>query len=62
MSNPFVCYRLDSINELKRNGSCTVRNLDWHKDLDAIRRFYARFTDTPINPTSLIRQSAPRWL
>jgi predicted GNAT family acetyltransferase len=24
--------------------------LDWHKDLDTIRRFYARFTDTPINP------------
>lgn len=52
MSHPFVYYRLDSINELKHNAllSCTVRDLDWLEDLDAIRRFYAGFTDTPVNP------------
>ena len=50
MSNPFVYYRLDSIKELRHNVSYPVCDLDWHKDLDAIRRFYARFTDTPINP------------
>lgn len=27
-----------------------VCDLDWHKDLAVIRRFYARFTETPINP------------
>ena len=50
MSNPFVYFRLDSIGELKRNTSCSVRELDWHKDLAVIQRFYARFTDTPVNP------------
>ena len=50
MSNPFVYYRLDSIKELKHDAACTVRDLDWHKDLPAIQKFYARFTDTPINP------------
>ena len=50
MSNPFVYYRLDSIKELKHDAACAVRDLDWHKDLPAIQRFYARFTDTPINP------------
>ena len=52
MSHPFVYYRLDSINELKHNAllSCAVRDLDWLEDLDAIRRFYAGFTDTPVNP------------
>lgn len=50
MSNPFVYYRLDSIKELKRDAACAVRDLDWHKDLPAIQKFYARFTDTPINP------------
>ena len=52
MSHPFVYYRLDSINELKHNAllSCTVRDLDWLEDLDTIRRFYAGFTDTPVNP------------
>ena len=48
--NPFVYYRLDSMKELKRGMLCAVRELDWHKDLPAIQRFYARFTDTPINP------------
>ena len=50
MSNPFVYYRLDSIKELKHDAACTVRDLDWHKDLAVIQRFYARFTDAPINP------------
>ncbi len=50
MSNPFVYYRLDSANELKHDLSCAVRQLDWHKDLEVIRRFYARFTDALINP------------
>ena len=50
MSKPFVYYRLDSIKELKHDAACAVRDLDWHKDLPAIQRFYARFTDTPINP------------
>ena len=48
--NPFVYCRLDSIKELKRDASCAVRDLDWHRDLAVIRRFYARFTDMPINP------------
>ena len=50
MSNPFVYYRLDSIKELKHDAACTVRDLDWHKDLAVIQKFYARFTDAPINP------------
>ena len=50
MGNPFVYFRLDSIRELKRDASCPVRELDWHKDLAVIQRFYARFTDTPVNP------------
>ena len=50
MGNPFVYYRIDSIRELKRDASCPVRELDWHKDLAVIQRFYARFTDTPVNP------------
>ena len=50
MKNPFVYYRLDSMQELTRCASCTIRDLDWHKDLAVIRRFYERFTDTPINP------------
>jgi len=48
--NPFVYYRLDSIKELKRDVRGSVRDLDWHRDLAAIQKFYARFTDTPINP------------
>lgn len=50
MSNPFVYYRLDTIKELKHDAACTVRDLDWHKDLAVIQKFYARFTDAPINP------------
>lgn len=48
--NPFVYYRLDSTGELKHDTAYAVRELDWHKDLAVIRRFYARFTDAQINP------------
>jgi len=48
--NPFVFCRVDSIKALKRYATYAVCDLDWHKDLAAIRRFYARFTDTSINP------------
>ena len=50
MINPFVYYRIDSLNDLKRGASASVRELDWHADLAAIQRFYARFTDMPILP------------
>ena len=53
MSNPFVYYRLDSIKDLLYRTNYTVRDLDWHKDLAAIQKFYARFTDVPINPDKL---------
>ena len=48
--NPFVFFRLDSITALKHDPPCSVCDLDWHKDLSLIRKFYARFTDVPINP------------
>ena len=48
--NPFIYFRLDSAGELKHNVPYAVCDLDWHKDLAVIRRFYARFTETPINP------------
>lgn len=50
MSNPFVYYCLDSVKELKRETRYAVSDLDWHKDLAAIQKFYARFTDATINP------------
>ncbi len=50
MSNPFVYYRIDSTEDLKHDSFCAVRELDWHKDLTVIQRFYARFADTLINP------------
>ena len=53
MSNPFVYYRIDSLNGLKRSASCAVSGLDWHADLAALRRFYARFGDQQINPDEL---------
>ena len=55
MGNPFVYYRIDSIRELNRNTSCPVRKLDWRRDLAVIRRFYARFTETPVNPDEFDR-------
>ena len=49
MSNPYVYYRIDSLSDLNRIPSDFVRNLDWHKDLAMIQRFYARFNST-VNP------------
>ena len=48
--NPFAYYRLDSAGELKHDSAYAVCELDWHKDLDVIRRFYAHFTEAQINP------------
>ena len=45
-----VCFRLDSPEELKRGAPCAVCDLDWHRDLPLIQKFYARFTDDPIDP------------
>ena len=45
MSNPFVYYRIASLNDLKRDLSCSVSDLDWHTDLTAIRKFYAQFNN-----------------
>ena len=50
MSNPFVYYRIESLNNLKRDPSCSVKGLDRHADLTLIRRFYARFSSNPVNP------------
>lgn len=50
MSNPFVYYRLDSVKDLRRFSTHPVRDLDWHRDLAVIQKFYARFTDVPIDP------------
>ena len=50
MSNPFVYYRIESLNELKRIPFCSVSSLDWYADLALIRRFYARFSNHPVNP------------
>ena len=50
MDNPFVYYRLDSLNELNHSPAHAVHALDWHKDLSVIQRFYARFTNVLINP------------
>ena len=53
MSNPYVYYRIESLNDLKRHPSCPVRSIDWHADLALIRKFYARFNHFPINPDEL---------
>ena len=52
MSNPFVYYRMDSINDLKRFLPGSATELDWHADLMIIREFYARFNNQ-INPDEL---------
>lgn len=49
MSNPYVYYRIESQNDLKYDPSFSVSVLDWHADLPAIRKFYARFNNT-VNP------------
>ena len=43
MGNPFVYYRIESMKDLKRGMSHAVSDLDWHADLTAIQKFYARF-------------------
>lgn len=53
MPNPFVYYRMRPGAVTKRNPRFPVSGLDWRRDLAAIRRFYARFTDTPIDPDTL---------
>ena len=50
MSNPFVYYRIESLNDLKRFISGSVSSLDWRADLPIIQRFYTRFGNHQINP------------
>lgn len=50
MSNPFVYYRIELLNDLKRNAAHSVSDLDWHTDLSLIQRFYVRFGNNQINP------------
>ena len=52
MSNPYAYYRIESLTDLKRGPAFPVSGLDWHGDLAAIRKFYARF-DQPIDPDEL---------
>ena len=49
MSNPYVYYRMESPKDLKRDLSFAVSDLDWHADLTAIRKFYARLNNA-VNP------------
>ena len=53
MPNPFVYYGMRPGAVTKRAPCFPVSDLDWRRDLPAIRRFYARFTDTPIDPDAL---------
>ncbi len=46
MSNHFVYYRMDSLSELRDVPALPVSALNRRKDLDPIRRFYARFGHT----------------
>lgn len=43
MANPFVYYRADALEDLKRVPLHPVTRLDWREDLAMIRRLYARF-------------------
>ena len=45
-----VYFRIDSLEELKYNTDCAVCDLDWHKDLMIIQKFYSRFTNEAIDP------------
>ena len=49
MSTPFVYYRIESLDDLKRFLSSSVSSLDWRADLSLIQRFYDRF-GKQINP------------
>ena len=53
MTNPFVYYRMEPGAVPGCDPRPAVRTLDWHGDLAAIRRFYARFTDAAIDPDAL---------
>ena len=59
MSNPYVYYRIDDLRSLRRGAPCAVRDLDWRRDLAAIRAFYARLTSTPIDPDQLGPEVGP---
>ncbi len=50
MTAPYVYYRISDPRALKRDASRAVRDLDWHRDLEMIRAFYARLRDTAVNP------------
>lgn len=46
----FVYFRLDSSADLLHYPSENLRALDWHADLETIRRFYRHFTNDIIDP------------
>lgn len=50
MGNPFAYYRIGSARDLKHSPRHAVRDLDWDRDLEMIRSFYARFSDRPVDP------------
>ena len=56
MSNPFVYYRIESLEDLKRGPSFAAVSLDWQADLEAIRSFYAGFgrSFNPDEPDSFV--------
>ena len=43
-------FRLDNAEELIHYPDDNIRQLDWHDDLEMIRRFYKNFTDDVIDP------------
>lgn len=53
MSNPFVYYRIESQDNLRRFLPGAVSSLDWHADLPLIQKFYSRFGNHQINPDEL---------
>ena len=53
MANPYVYYRIDASADLKRDAAAAVCALDWHRDIEMIRAFYARFTDARIDPVAM---------
>ena len=53
MANPYVYYRMEPGALPPSDPRYPIRKLDWRRDLPVIRRFYARFTDTPVDPDAL---------
>ena len=49
MSNQLLYYRIETLKDLKHDPSFSVIDLDWHEDLEVIRRFYGRFNHA-VNP------------